>query len=166
MQENEKDYLVLTRHKILLVLIVMKFILIIILSVVFGIIAFQFRTIVPSHFVIYVVFPIIFLVFNYAFLQVILNLIRFYNRIIIIEPEKLTILHSSLFLMDDMEVMDMGSILKVDVEQHGLISNILQYGHLILEQRNEIRRIHYIAEPYKVINVLRKHLRFKNDKTT
>jgi hypothetical protein len=40
--------------------------------------------------------------------------------------------------------MNIQSILKVDVEKHGLLSSILNYGHLILEQRNDIRRVHYL----------------------
>ena len=158
--------IILTRHPILLLLVIMRFVLFIFVSILFGIIAYQYKNAISPSLIHYIILPTTFVIFNYAFLQVILNLIRFYNRIVIIEPTKITILHCSLFLMDDMEVMDMSSVLKIDVEQHGFISNLLWYGHLIFEQRNQIRKIHYLPKPYNIIGTLRQHLRFHNDVNT
>ena len=53
--------------------------------------------------------------------------------------------------------------MKIDVEVHGLLSNLLGYGHLIMEQqKNEVRTIHFIPQPYKVWQILRENTTYIN----
>jgi hypothetical protein len=54
--------------------------------------------------------------------------------------------------------MDMKWLLKVDVERHWLLANILNYGHLILEQRNEVRKVHYVPNPHAVYEIIKNHM--------
>jgi hypothetical protein len=98
----------------------------------------------PSDFSNYVLLPTLLITINYLFIQIILNIVDFYGRIMLVSAESIIIVHTSLILIDDIEFMNIQSILKVDVEKHGLLSSILNYGHLILEQRNDIRRVHYL----------------------
>lgn len=61
-------------------------------------------------------------------------------------------------LIDDIEFIDTKSILKIDVERHGLISNIFNYGDIIIEQTNDVRRIHYVPFPHAIYHVIKEHI--------
>lgn len=71
-------------------------------------------------------------------------------------------IHTSLLLVDDIEFMDMKSIIKVDVERHGIIANIMNYGHLILEQRNDVRKVHYIPHAHSIYQIIKNRIPKKN----
>jgi hypothetical protein len=59
--------------------------------------------------------------------------------------------------------MDLGKVMKIDVEVHGLLSNLLGYGHLIMEQqKDEVRTIHFIPQPYKIWQILRENTTYIN----
>ena len=100
---------------------------------------------------------------NAIFLQLILKSINFFGRIILITDHAIIFIHTSLILVDDIEFMDMKSILKVDVERHGLLANVLNYWHLILEQRNDVRRVHYIPYPHSVYQEIKERIPKKNE---
>ncbi len=76
----------------------------------------------------------------------------------LISKDAIIIIHTSFLLIDDIEYMDMKGLLKVDVERHWFLANILNYGHLILEQRNEVRKIHYIPNPHSVYEIIKNHM--------
>jgi len=57
---------------------------------------------------------------------------------------------------EDLEIMDLAKVMKIDVECHGLLANMFGYGHIIMEQqKDEVRRIHFIPKPFKVWQILR-----------
>lgn len=76
----------------------------------------------------------------------------------LISDHAIIFVHTSLLLVDDIEFMDMKSVLKVDVERHGLLANILNYGHIMLEQRNDIRKVHYIPFPHAVYQIIKNRI--------
>ncbi len=73
----------------------------------------------------YVFFPVIFLLINYSFLQLAIGIIKYYNNLVIIVRDKFIIVHSSLILQEDLEIMDLSKVMKVDVSVHGLLANLL-----------------------------------------
>jgi hypothetical protein len=81
----------------------------------------------------------------------------------LISDHAIVLIHTSFILIDDIEFMDMKSILKVDVERHGLLANILNFGHILLEQRNDIRTVHYMPHPHAVYRVVKEKIPRKSD---
>jgi len=162
----EENYTIVTRHFINLLYLVAKFLFIIIIAGVLFTFLATYKSDLDegaSDIVNYVFFPIIFLLVNYGFLQLILGIIRYYNRLVIIVRDKFIILDSSLILREDLEIMDLGKVMKIDVEVHGLLASLLGYGHLIMEQqKDEVRTIHFIPKPYKVWQILRENTTYIN----
>ena len=60
-------------------------------------------------------------------MQLTLGIIRYYNNLVIIVRDKFIIVHSSLILQEDLEIMDLAKVMKVDVSMHGLLENLLGY---------------------------------------
>lgn len=75
----------------------------------------------------YVLLPTLLVSVNYIFLRLIFNSIDYFGRIMLIAQDSIILIHTSILLIDDIEYMDMKSLLKVDVERHGFIANILNY---------------------------------------
>lgn len=106
----EENYTIITRHFIYFLYLVAKFLfLIVIAGVLFSslLVYKQDLDSATSDIVGYVFFPVIFLLVNYGFLQLILGIIRYYNKLVIIVRDKLIILNSSLILQEDLEIMDL-----------------------------------------------------------
>ena len=150
------------RHGILLFFKTSKFLFFLIPLGVLMWIFYAYENIFSPDFTNYILLPILLISINYIFLQLILNSIDYFWRIILIGSHAIILIHTSLLLVDDIEYMDMKSILKVDVVRHGLFANIFNYGHLLLEQRNDIRTIHYIPSPHAVYQVVKSHIPLKN----
>lgn len=157
----EENYTIITRHFVYLVYLVAKFLFLIIIAGVLFISLLVYKQNLSQEtydLVRYVFFPAIFLLINYSFIQLILGIIRYYNRLVIIVRDKFIILNSSLILQEDLEIMDLAKVMKIDVECHGLLASIFGYGHLIMEQqKDEVRTIHFIPHPYKVWQILREN---------
>ena len=141
-------YIDIRRHGILLIFMTSKFIFFLIPIGILVWIFYSYENIFSHDFSNYILLPVLLFSINYIFLQLILNSIDYFGRIMLIANHAIILIHTSLLLIDDIEYMDMKSILKVDVVIHGFFPNILNYGHLLLEQRNEIRTIHYISDPH------------------
>ncbi|OIP53142.1 hypothetical protein AUK10_02805 [Candidatus Gracilibacteria bacterium CG2_30_37_12] len=66
--------------------------------------------------------------------------------------------NNSLILQEDLEIMDLSKVMKIDVECHGLLANTFGFGHLIIEQqKDEVKIIHFISKPYEVWQILREN---------
>jgi hypothetical protein len=109
----------------------------------------------------YILLPTLLIGVNYIFTRLILNSIDYTGRILLVAKDSIILIHTSFFLIDDIEYMDMKGLLKVDVERHGFLANLLNYGHLILEQRNEVRKVHYIPKPHDVYDTIKNHMPIK-----
>ncbi len=104
----------------------------------------------------YIIFFFIFALLNYAIFKLILWLIHYFNNIIIVSKDSLVILHCSLILQDDVEVIDAYRIVKVDSYARGFFPNLLGYGDIIIEQqKNEVRTLHFIPNPYKFLEIMK-----------
>ena len=162
----EENYTIITRHFIYFLYLVAKFLfLIIIAGILFTSLLIYKEDLIKntSDIIGYVFFPVIFLLVHYGFIQLILGIIRYYNRLVIIVRDKFIIINSSLILQEDLEIMDLSKVMKIDVECHGLLSNLLGYGHLVMEQqKNEVRTIHFMPQPYKVWQILRENTTYIN----
>ena len=143
-------YLIVRRHGIMLVLMTLRFVFFLIPVWLLVWIFYSYSTIFSPDFSNYVILPIVLITINYIFIQLILNVIDFFGRVIIVSGTTVIIVHSTILLVDDIEFMNLQSILKVDVERHGFLSNILSYGHLTFELRNDIRKVHYVQYPHNV----------------
>nr|MDD3720365.1 hypothetical protein [Candidatus Gracilibacteria bacterium] len=90
--------------------------------------------------------------------------IEYNNNIIIVYRDHIYIIRSSLILIDDIEVLDPYRIMRMDVVCHGLISNLLDYGNLIIEQQQDetkegIRTFHFVPNPYKLLSIIKEQRR-------
>lgn len=162
----EENYTIVTKHFIYFLYLVAKFLFLIMIA---GILFFSLVVYKAElgknmvDIVNYVFFPVIFLLVNYGFVQLSLGIIRYYNNLVIIVRDKFIIIHSSLILQEDLEIMDLSKVMKIDVVCHGLFSNLLGYGHLVMEQqKDEVRTIHFIPNPYKVWQILREHTTYSS----
>lgn len=109
----------------------------------------------------YVSFIIIFLLTNYAFLNLISSIVEYYNDLIILHEDQIIILKSSLLLNDDMEVIDIDNVIKLDGYKRWILQNILGYWDIIIEQqKNELRVFHFISNPHQMLKILK----FQKDK--
>lgn len=162
----EENYTIITRHFIYFMYLVAKFLFLILIAGGLFISLLVYKQDLgneTSDIVSYVFFPVILLLVNYGFIQLILGIISYYNKLVIIVRDKFIIINSSLILQEDLEIMDLGKVMKIDVEVHGLLSNLLGYGHLIMEQqKDEVRTIHFIPKPYKVWQILRENTTYIN----
>jgi len=113
----------------------------------------------------YFSFTVVFLFLNYAFLNLISSIIEYYNDLIILHDDQIIILKSSLLLKDDMEIIDIHKVVKIDWYKRGLLQNILGYWNIVIEQQqNDIRIFHFISKPHKILNILREQKRkYKNN---
>ncbi|OIO76037.1 hypothetical protein AUJ87_03645 [Candidatus Gracilibacteria bacterium CG1_02_38_174] len=88
----EENYTIITRHFIYFLYLVTKFLfLIIIAGVLFlSLLIYKNDFSEPTSDIVgYVFFPVIFLLVNYGFIQLILGIIRYYNHLVIIVRNKL-----------------------------------------------------------------------------
>lgn len=160
----EENYTIVTKHFVYFFYLVAKFLFLIIIAAALFVSLLIFRAdLGKNEIVSYVFFPVIFLLINYSFIQLILGIIRYYNNLVIIVRDKFIIIHSSLMLQEDLEIMDLGKVMKIDVVCHGLFANIFGYGHLVMEQqKDEVRTIHFIPKPYKVWQILRENTTYSS----
>lgn len=102
-------------------------------------------------------FLFIFILLNYSFFSLISSIISYYNNIVIIGKDNIILVKCSLFLQNDIEVIDCYRIVKVDSFSRWIIANALWYGEVIIEQqKNEVKRFHFIPQPYKLLSIIKK----------
>ncbi|EKD30370.1 MAG: hypothetical protein ACD_78C00074G0004 [uncultured bacterium (gcode 4)] len=152
----EDNYTIVTRHFINLLYTVSKFLFIIFIATALCIILILYKETLGREIILYVLFPAAFLLVNYGFVQLILGIIRYYNRLVVIVRDKFIIINSSLMLQEDFEIMDLSKVMKIDVHVHGFFASLFGYGDLVMEQqKDEVRVIHTIPTPYKVWQIIR-----------
>jgi hypothetical protein len=62
----------------------------------------------------FIIFPVIFLIINYAFLKLLLNYINYYNNLIILKDLNVIVIKTSLLDTDNIEIIDLNKITKID----------------------------------------------------
>ena len=128
----------------------MKFSFFVIVSVTFYLIAIKLSSSVWQEVVKYLILPLSFIVLNYAFIKLILYYIAYYNNLLIFHEDKIIVIKSTLLDTDNVEIIDLHKITKMDAYSNGIIPNILGYGTLVIEQQREkVRELWYEPKPYK-----------------
>ncbi len=59
--------------------------------------------------------------------QLVFGIIRYHNKLIIVVRDRIILISSSLILKEDIEIMELSKVMKIDVECHGLLPNILNF---------------------------------------
>ena len=103
----------------------------------------------------YFLFPLIFLLVNYAFIKIVLGYIKYYNDLLIINKWHLIVIKSSLIYKDNIEFIDINKITKLDTYCNWIISNFVWFWNLVVEQqRDKVRTFHFVPEPFKALQIL------------
>lgn len=159
------SYTIVRRHWILILFEIIKFIFFLAVSLIIFRIAMEYKDKISRDIEIYIMFPIIFSVLNYAFIKLINSLIIYYNELILVYDDKITIIKCSLVLRDDIEIIDAYRVMKTDAFTRGIIWNLLSYGNLVIEQqKDEVRIFHFISKPYRILEILnRQREKVKNE---
>lgn len=152
------SFVFLHRHGILLFFMIGKYLFFLFLIFVMIWISMTYKNVLSSDFNNFIILPILIGSINYLFFCIIFEGIYFYGKIILIGKPSIIILHTSFILIDDIEFINIKSILKLDVERHGLLANIFNYWDLVIEQRNDVRKIHYIPFPYVIYDTIKQHI--------
>ena len=92
---------------------------------------------------------------------------RYYNKLFIIAKDRIILIEGSLILQEDTEVMDLSKVMKVDVSCHGFFANVFNFGSLTIEQqKNEVRIIHFVPDPYHILRIIREKTNYGNSGVT
>lgn len=152
----ENDSTIVTRHPIYLAYRFMKCLLFLGLGLgICGLVLLYGET-VPASVVHYLVFPTVLILVNYALVQFVLGIVRYFNLLVVIVHDHITIISSSFLLKEDIEILELSKVMKIDVECHGLLQNLLNFGALIIEQqKNDVRSLHLIPNPFAVLRIIR-----------
>ncbi|MCH2188449.1 hypothetical protein MK079_01310 [Candidatus Gracilibacteria bacterium] len=114
-------------------------------------------------------FIIAFILLQYAFFRFISDFVKHYNKLIVIHDDSIIILNASLILKDDIEILDARKIIKIDKMSRGIISNLMGFGNIIMEQQNnDVRTFHYVPRINKFVdacNRQREHIKFSRMQT-
>lgn len=148
---------IVRRHFFLLSFSIIKFIIASLLAIMIYYIASHI--ILDNHTLQISLYAIALFIINYAFLRLTLGIIRYYNNLIIICPEQIVIIKSSLLLEDRVESLDSFKIMKLDAIASWYLANIFWYGNLIIEQQNDdLRKFHFMPHPYKVVEKIKSNI--------
>ena len=152
---SKYDYTIIRRHWIMLLFKYLKFFLFLLLTFIVYFISLQFIDTVWHEFVHIFLFPLTFILINYAFIKLLLWYIKFYNDLLIIYDGHLIVIKSSLFFKDNIEFIDINKITKLDTYCRWLVPNALWFWNLVAEQqRDEVRTFHFVPEPFNALQLL------------
>lgn len=133
----------------------LKFSFYLIIAFVFYFIAVRFWYILGDDFTHYIILPLSFIILNYAFIKLILYYIWYYNNLLIFHDSVIIVIKSTLLDTDNVEIIDLHKITKIDAYADWVIANIFWYGTLVIEQqRDTVREFWYVPKPYKAIWLL------------
>lgn len=161
------DYIIVERHIVYFLLMIVKAIFFMFLAIVFFYYSYKYLDVLKEYDSLNVIaFLFIFFFLNYSFLKLISYIISYYNNVIILYRDQIIIIKSSLILQDDMEIIDIYKIMKMDSFSRWFISNILGYWDLVIEQqKNDVRILDFISDPHTMLNLFKKQKeKFKTKK--
>ena len=150
------DYTIIRKHWLILLLKYLKAMVFLLLAFILFKITIYFRVQLWDEIVHFLLFPIIFILINYAFIYLLLGYIRFYNDLLIIHDWQLIVIKTSLLFKDNIEFIDINKVTKLDTYCKWLIPNIFWFWNLVVEQqRDEVREFHFIPDLFKALNLLK-----------
>ncbi len=156
MRYYEKDgYMLIRRHWIVMLLNYLKFIFLMSLAGLLFYIAMTFQGALGRTLVVYVMFPAIFLTINFAFLKLIFDMIKYFNRLIVIDNHSVIVIKTSLIETDNIELIGLGKIIKIDTAMRGIFQNLFVFGDMIIEQADTTRFFDSVYRPYQVANYIK-----------
>ena len=100
-------------------------------------------------------FPVIFLTINFAFLKLIFDMIKYFNRLIVIDNHSVIVIKTSLIETDNIELIGLGKIIKIDTAMRGIFQNLFVFGDMIIEQADTTRFFDSVYRPYQVANYIK-----------
>ena len=146
---------IISKHFILIFLRLSRMILFLIIGFILFWITHLYLDVIHHDIIHYLLLPIILFIINYAILKNILSLWAFYNNFLIFHNDKIYVFNSSLFLTDDVEIIDIHKIIKISSHSHGVFSNLFWFWSILLEQSNDdIFSINLIPNPHKIVDIL------------
>lgn len=81
--------------------------------------------------------------------------IRYYNNLIIFYKQQIIVIKSSLVWTDNVEIIDLHKITKLDTFCDWIMPNLIWYWILVIEQqREQVRDFWYVPKPHKAISYL------------
>lgn len=159
---ENSDILLFKRHSIKLVYIYWKFILLfnLFMLLLFVIISYREKLKLYENSLFYwSIILILLLLINTAVIILIIDLITYYNSLVIISDDNIIIIQNTLLIREDIEIINIPQLTKVNIERHWLFSHLLWYWNLILEQqRAEVCPLFFTPEPYRIINYIKKRM--------
>ncbi len=159
----QKEYAIIKKHFIMILYILAKFFFLLTISLLLMIFTLYFKDKLWDDIVTFFLYPMVFILFNYSFIKLVLGLIFYYNDLVIFVRDKIIIVKSYLYTQDDLEIIDISKVQKIDVQCHWFFANVLWYWNLVIEQqRDELRVLHFIPQPYKALQLLREKTAYLN----
>jgi len=153
---SKYDYTIIRRHQIILLFKYLKSLIFLLLAGLLFFICVKYPNYLWGELVYYFIFPIIFILVNYAFIKLVLSYIKFYNDLLIISNWQLIVIKASLLFKDDIEFIDINKITKIDTYCRWIISNIIWYWVLVVEQqRDQVREFHYVPNSRKALHLIK-----------
>ena len=153
-----QDCAIVRKHYIVILLRKIRFLIFFAVSSLLFYISFYYREVLWEEFVFFVFFPLIFGLLNYSFFKMMLSYIDYYYNLFIIYENHIIIIKSSLILIDDLEVLDVNKVMKIDSISRWLFSNMLWFWNILLEQqKNDVRTFHFMPNPYRIVEIFKKH---------
>ena len=155
---TEKGYTVIRKHVMLPLIKIWKFIFFILLSCFLFWLSFKISEIYPDiEYINLIFFTFVFFLLNYAFISLVLAVIYYYFDLLIIYKDQIVTIKCSLFLRDDIEIVDAYRIMKVDGYSRGIFANIFWYWNLVIEQqKDEVKTFRFVPKPYKILLIIKK----------
>ena len=153
---QRNGYTLMRRHWIILFFNYLSFTFLLIVSALLYYISIKYQVYLWYDLIMFIIFPVIFLIINYAFLKLLLKYINYYNNLIILKDSNVIVIKTSLLDTDNIEIIDLNKITKIDTLMEWIVANILSYGNLVLEQYKDRTRIfHHIYKPYRAANFIK-----------
>jgi hypothetical protein len=134
-----------------------KFIIFLLIALSFYIISWKASYILWEYIIKYIVFPIVLLMLNYAFLKLILYIISYYGNLVILYNHNVILLRTTLIKVNYIEIINLDKITKFDMYIHWIIPNIMWYWTLVIEQNREtVRELNFVPDPNRVVRIIAK----------
>jgi hypothetical protein len=134
-----------------------KFVIFLSIAVAFYVAVFKSYDVLWGDIIKYLIFPIILIMLNYAFLKLILYIIAYYSNLVIFYDNKVILLRTTLLKVNYVEVISLDKVTKFDIYVHWIISNLMWFWTLVIEQNREsVRKLNFVPNPHKAVRILSK----------
>ena len=117
---QRNGYTLMRRHWIILFFNYLSFTFLLIVSALLYYISIKYQVYLWYDLIMFIIFPVIFLIINYAFLKLLLNYINYYNNLIILKDSNVIVIKTSLLDTDNIEIIDLNKITKIDWVEYSI----------------------------------------------